>query len=678
MSNNKLDIWIWTELLAFDNASPDFGVSEYFSKMNFMPKGITFLLSSPDFILQHENWTETHILPEDICSRRGHHGNGVRKRQEWTSQQFKQLVALLQARGCKVVFNVFGAHLEDKFHREWLTDHPECRTGWKYGALNPLSRLNDGTPFEEFFTKKLMEVEDYYGFDGWHGPDNNGPSWTICYYDDSNEFAALFREEIGVERFPKEYQQDVATEEEAQVRGRWIWENLRDEWIDFNNKRWMALWKSAVDALHAAGKIAIINSPNTKCNFGSLYYLGFDYRDIAKIGVDIMVVETTSIGFTLLRAARDYMTEFGAVMQEMAATMPGVQMCMMPSIKDAVESYDSLTHAAAMFERDFHYLASRHIIRGGKLHRTAESFLVCLGDYITAAEWETLSKLFDTSCSFDATKAGELVWIHTPDCYEPLRKEYRRLGTQESCYQISKLEELGNIDIATIATPEELPNITQPIIVPNFHLLKPDVKAAVLSKKQLTVLLGNLTEADYPQGACVIKVPLRQGYTHTCAILNSNLPAGVKSLDRYYDAAPFDSSPKAWNSYSELPPATMPPDEFWKQCAAALRDALGPIPLENGIKRTGLYMSSTAYGNDVAIYREWNKEGTERVGIYSRKSIYCVPLYHVDEGTKVTTWTAFPRGDLCVKDGILTTDEPFGKPTSIPPNGIIVVELKRG
>ena len=48
-----MDIWIWTELLAFDNASPDLGVEEYFSRLKTKPQGFTFLINAVDFVLQH-------------------------------------------------------------------------------------------------------------------------------------------------------------------------------------------------------------------------------------------------------------------------------------------------------------------------------------------------------------------------------------------------------------------------------------------------------------------------------------------------------------------------------------------------------------------------------------------------------------------------------------------------
>ena len=669
-----MDTWIWTELLAFDNAAPDLGVGAYFANLKTKPRGITLLLTAVDFVLQHENWTAPHTFPADICSRMGHSGNGVRRRQEWDSEQLRRLVALLHQHGCKVVFSLFCYYLADRFHHEWATDHPECLTGWDDGAVNLLARLKDGTLLEDLFVRKLTQVEEYYGFDGWHGPDTCGPGWPVFNSYFGNAFVAQFRDWLGSERLPAQYRQDLADREQGKERMRWIWENLRDEWIDFMNARWLSFWRKILDALHASRRIAVINSPDTKCLFGGLYYLGFDYQAVARLGVDMIVMETTSTGFSLTRGWRDYMTEFAAVMQEMAVSMPGVKVCMMLSIKDAVESYDAISHFRPMFERDYHFLASRQIWKNGQLRRTAEAFMVCLGDTISSEEWDWLKRLDEAACSFPATRAGELTWLHDPGVYEALRAEYRARGTQEECYQIARLEELGGLDIAVIATPQELDSLDEPLIVPNFHLLDDALKRRILARRQLVVLTGDLRPGtDYPETATAVRMRVNTGRTFSCAILNSSQPGEVDELP-CPDAPPFDTAPASWNPYAELPPRAEIPAAFWKACAAKVRGALGSHPLETGAKKAGLFGSVSSTGNEVAIYRQWDQEGRQRIGIYSRVFTYRAPRLRLKDGARLAVRSEFPRGELRVKDGFVQSAEPFGKPTNLPPCGIIVID----
>ena len=671
-----MDNWIWTELLAFDTDSPDLGVADYFAKLKTAPQGITLLLTAVDFVLQHENWSEPHPFPADVCARLGHSGNGVRPRQAWDSEQLRCLVGLLHDRGCKVVFSLFCYYLEDRFHREWASEHKECLTGWDDGAVNLLARLKDGTLLEDIFVRKLMEVEDYYGFDGWHASDTCGPGWPIFNSYFGNAFIAMFRDWLGSERLPAQYRQDLTDKEQGKERMRWIWENLREEWIDFLNSRWFTFWDKVISALHATGRLAIVNSPDTKCLFGSLYYLGQDYRTLATLGVDMIVMETTSPGFSLTRGWRDYLTEFAAVMQEMAVSMPGVSICMMPSIKDTVESYDALAHCHSMYERDFHFLASRQIRKDGKLRRTADAFLVCLGDAITEAEWEWLDKLEMSACSFQPTRAGDLTWLHDSRAYEAMRAEYRAKGTTEACYHIARLEELGCLDIPVIASPWELDSLDEPLIVPNFHLLDKDLKQRVLAKQQLLVLLGDLRrDAGYPADAIVIRTQQETGWLLSCAILNSGLPSETIDIAPSVET-PFDTAPASWNPYADLPPATAIPVAFWLVCAKKIRRALGDYPLENGPQKTGIFGSVTSTGNEVSLYRQWDKQGTQRVGLYSRVNTYRAPRLHLDEGTVITVRSEFPRGKLCVREGLVKSSDPLGKPTNLPPCGIIVLDAE--
>ncbi len=78
--------WIWTELIGFDNEQPDQGVGEYVDNAGFTPHGICLMLTSPDFVLSHEDVGEEITLAEDFCSRDGHEFNPHRERQAWTNR----------------------------------------------------------------------------------------------------------------------------------------------------------------------------------------------------------------------------------------------------------------------------------------------------------------------------------------------------------------------------------------------------------------------------------------------------------------------------------------------------------------------------------------------------------------------------------------------------------------
>ena len=128
------EMWIWTELIAFDCEKPDYGIDAYLERVGFQVTGISFLLSSIDFILLHQGMEEEQNLFPDICSRQGHEENEERKRQDWTNFQLRELVAGLKKRGIKVFCSIFIINMHNRYHREWVSDHPEILMGDKiYG-----------------------------------------------------------------------------------------------------------------------------------------------------------------------------------------------------------------------------------------------------------------------------------------------------------------------------------------------------------------------------------------------------------------------------------------------------------------------------------------------------------------------------------------------------------------
>ena len=64
--------FLWTELIAFDNAKADYGVGEYLSRMSVKPEGISFLVFDPELFHSHTDLSQC----EDPCARTGRRGQG--------------------------------------------------------------------------------------------------------------------------------------------------------------------------------------------------------------------------------------------------------------------------------------------------------------------------------------------------------------------------------------------------------------------------------------------------------------------------------------------------------------------------------------------------------------------------------------------------------------------------
>ncbi|MHB1458768.1 MAG: hypothetical protein ACYC0V_17805, partial [Armatimonadota bacterium] len=187
--------WIWIELIGFDNAQSDFGVSEYLNNIGFIPNAVSLFITSPDFVHMHSGIEVEVIFPPDYCSYNGHSYNADRERQVWTNHQLKALVAQLHKHGIEVYFSVFTFFLEKFFERkdreEWVSDHKELLERFKSGqincAINALKRLKDGSYYEDFFIPRLVTVVDDYGFDGWHAADGWGPLRLPVYECDYSD-----------------------------------------------------------------------------------------------------------------------------------------------------------------------------------------------------------------------------------------------------------------------------------------------------------------------------------------------------------------------------------------------------------------------------------------------------------------------------------------------------------
>ncbi|OQA82264.1 MAG: hypothetical protein BWY31_03304 [Lentisphaerae bacterium ADurb.Bin242] len=665
----KEEAWIWTELLAFDNTQTDYGVGEYLHRTGFVPDGVSLLLSAIDFVLLHRGMETEYELFPDVCSRLAHEENEERKRQKWTNHQLRGLVCHLRGRGVKIFFSFFVPGHDITFHHEWCMDHPEVLLGSKnYGiipcAVNMLARLKDGTLFEDFFVAKLVETVCDYGFDGWHGADSQGPLGSLCRNDGSDEFVFQFAEYIGRERFGSEYLEEMdASPEKMSLRLEYIWKNFHTEWADFASKRWVSLWSKATAAMHALGKETMINSPMTKSVFESIFYFGLDYREIAKIGVDYLLVESVSTSISLINGGEERLFDYCAAIAELKAAAPGMKFIMMPGVKDVVESYDSLRHAPARLERDFYMLSNQTILCRNGLRRCADGYMICLGDGITPQEWSFLNNLRKETYSFGPVRSGELVWLLDPAVFDPMREDHRKHGTWPPYLQVSHLVENYALDISCVCTADARKYVKQPLLVPNFDLLDRTLQEELLAEKRIPVfLLGNFHNEKIPARASAVFCRIDDDYTLGCVALNSVAKARKTELPCPEKRRVFDGSDYHKPVENRCPRMDIP-ESFWKGAAKLIREGIGKSPLENPQDGT-LVMSMK------------NRQSVKRVALISRLHKYAVAKYGLekDPGT-ITKISPFPYARLVRKGKYLGCKDAYS-PLHVPPMGMMVFEYK--
>jgi hypothetical protein len=663
-TERKHERWIWTELIGFDNTHADMGVEEYVDDAGFTPDGICLLLTSVDFVLSHEGYDPAKVLPPDVCARDGHDRNPHRDRQEWTAGQLSELIAHLHARGIKAYLTVFTRFYANKYHHEWLSDHPEAlqivRGLGRANAVNALSRLADGTYFEDYFIRKLVEVLADYGFDGWHGADGWGPlSGPIYRVSIGDDMIAQFTEATKTTLPAVVTRPCDANVAALEARIEWLWRNARHEWIDFWAERWARFWTKAMDALHTTGKSAFINSSWGRAPWEALYRYGVDHRRIAAAGVDGVIVETVAAGLSM--DPRPYAADvtrhadFLSMLMLMRAALPDQRLIFLHNTHDTVEEWDAIRHKPTLLEKEIYALSNVHHQRGdGSLRPCADGFLVCLGDGLDDWHWRWLRQRWGLAWSGEPVRAlgATLVWSNalidaqTEDFTRTRGMVAHRLAfelmTEGAPVQCTAgLRDLGGMSGAVLALNhhllprEQLQNVLAyeggPVILIGRHaddLPAPDVRIDDRSGPESLSLFMYGAEADAP----------------TIAASNGPaLPDDVMTMDE----------PMGYWDHFEFAPVS---PQFVRACAQVIAEVSGaPRLIEQA--------------DDVLLMATEQATGRVRVALKNKTRFYARPRVDMRRNVAdVEILTEYPS--LLV--------EPHGSEFSVrvPPEGITVVEVE--
>ena len=660
----KNELWVWTELLAFDNTLPDFGVKAYLDEAQKIPTGFSFMTNF-DFVMMHDRLKQEAVLPPDTCSRVGHRTNGRRERQDWTNYQVRGLIAELHKYGIKAVFNFWTWYLKNHFRHEFLADaHPEQRA-----AL--ISPMNDGRIMGDVVVEKLAEVLLDYGFDGWHAADSVAAPWNVLISPTDN-LIRLFAEENKAIALPGFLLENADHDDKARLRKlqylqRFCWQ----EWNEYLLARWKRFWTKAVETVHGLGKIVMVNSPNTKSVFGSLQYMNVDYRHLAELGIDYLIAETCTCSGELIWHNRPLLHEFTAMMSELTASMPGVKVLAMSAVRDTVEGFDMFGHSLPALERDLHMLNAQGVVENGELKRCTDGFVFCLGDSVDAPEWQKFHRMFEQSLSFDAVRNGELVWLLDPKAFDALHLEHHTYGTWSPSAQITVLKNLRSIDISTIAAVSELDRITQPLIVPNFHLLDKETQQRILARKLPLVLTGRFQAEELPGGAETICWKHNKEYFWQCVFLNwpGQKSGSIQEVRPEREVPNYNpmvfSDVLDFSLFREWYPHLAIPEEFWQATADRIRELLGPLPIENE-------------DEGVQVYRQYAADGTEHLVQVSRREYYIMSRCRIEPAdAEISIAGNWPKMPVYATDGLLSHGEPWESPVTIPPHGVVAVDIKR-
>jgi hypothetical protein len=661
---------VWTELLAFDVDQADRGVGEYMSTLGFIPDMVALLITSPDMILQHAGIAEDQVLPPDFCSRDGHDGNETRRRQVWTRFALKDLIARLHLAGSKVYLSNFTHYLENKFHHEWMADHPEVKqvlsTRGRVSALNVLARLKDGSLFQDYFAAQLARVCQDYDFDGWHGADGYASTYVQlhvadCSDDMIEQFVASGHHDLpAIVTRPSE---DLP--ENLQPRIDWIWRHKRLEWIEFWTNRWAGFWKSVVDALHAAGKEAYFNSACTRDPFEAIYRFGLDYKKLIKAGADGIVVETVSGGIALGSGDR-YNHDYMAMLMLIKAHVPQTPLLSLQGIKDVVEDYDVLRHTPTALERDIYDMANVYHTRpDGQIARCTDGFLACLADGITSEEWRWMDLRW--RLAFDAIPqrliGATLVWsdaaLYRHLAEFPMQRDW-------SAHRLAWHLLQRGAPIQSTIDIQSVDKADGPLLIPHPHLLEAQQRRRLLESGKPLIAIG----PDFSQWPAAALDWADAGGERPMRCRLYNAKSDLKYAPDANEAPPqpFPSDPLSivesdyfrWDLYFR--PVS---EYFLKSCVELIRAISGACSVETHRTR----QQPPGHVAKLSLMMAEQSPGLYRIAIKSHGDLYESPVIDLHRRIQsVIVRTPFP----------VTTVRPDGSRfhIPIPPHGIVVVDVQ--
>lgn len=504
------ETYLWIELIGFDNTQKDFGVKDFLNATDFIPEAISFLFSSSDFINTHQGMKEEQIFPPEYCSYVGRSYSRERNRQDWTNYQLKGLTQELQKYGIAVYFSFFDFFVNEGGEKRWGYSHPEVwetgKRGNKYPFIHSLKRFKDGSYYEDFLMRKLIEVFDDYGFDGFHIADGvaqtREPLSNVDYSDDMiDQFLNKTRIKLPYDLLGQFDKNEIKYIQ----RSNWIWKNKKQEWILFHVERWERFYKKIVDQIHKKGKKIIMNSAWTRAPFEAIYRYGIDYRRIANTGVDGFVIETLGSPVAMEPRLSDEHSKIHGNMMAMfmliKAQTPDTPLMPFTTIHDTTEQYDALRHIPTVVEREIYSMANLYLYdENGKPGRCSSGPMGCLSDALDCHEWGWLKKRWDLGFSSLPKSIGGVTLIWSNKASENQLKDYiktRRWSMHKLLYELidNKAPIYSTINI------DSLHNCNGPILILNPNLFPLEELERVLAYKNGPIIMigGKMKLSKLPE-----------------------------------------------------------------------------------------------------------------------------------------------------------------------------------
>lgn len=505
--------WFWIELIGFDREQPDFGVSDFLSRIPQDYYGVSLLLYSIDFVNMHESLTKEITLSPGVCSYAGHSYNEERKRQEWTNQELKGLIEELHQRGLKVLLAVFDLfrYYDDEENPSCVSafaaEHTELHTCMpepfrKVNQLNPMHHMRDGKPYRDFLIEKLALVLHDYRFDGIQFADGLSsqrlPLQMGDFSDDVvNQFLAATDAEL-----PEEMRSacdDVP--ERSDARYRYILSKLRCSYTRFIAGWYADFYKRLSVVLHSDGKLIIFNNAWTTGPFEALFRYGIDYTAFRDANMDgIMMEDEGSFmplmassdlgGFAVPYTERQYKNHTYFLRQlSLKLASGGLPVYNMTPLRDTQEGWNMIDAAPFEVQKMIARRKNARITTAEGVQKASDGCFYCLSDGMEKAIWDKIGnwdRLADLPpisgvCGLTALYCSEIR-------YDELEEfVLSRKPSAELLY-----EDLitAGVPIVSMMDAENIPSVSVPLIAANLHLYPKKLISALEVYQGMLFVLG--------------------------------------------------------------------------------------------------------------------------------------------------------------------------------------------
>ena len=489
---------LWMELIGLDNRQSDMGIKAYVDNLGFVPDAVSIFMWSPDFVHFHDGLDADAEFPVDIGSYLDPWFDTPKKAgAPWRKSQLRQVVDEFHRYGVKALFSIFPCSLGNRFHHEWITDHPETAIvttkgmEGRFPVIDPYSRLGDGSFYEDFLLGQVERVITDYNFDGWHLADGYNHNWQqLAFANYSDDMVGQFLAHTGLA---------LPAHAAGEARGQYIWHDLRREWIAFNRWRGAGYWRKVVARLHGMGKLVTCNTCWTRDPVEALYRYGMDYRLLVDLGVDKLVIESCGAGGEILDHCwkANFSVPFFNVLNSTIlltkACAPKGHFLFNNCAQDLTEGWSILRHAPAFLEREIYTYSNLYRYNGQGLPEKCLSGLqVCLADGIEAHEWTWMHEKWDLGFGTkpEALSGVALVWSDA--IVEAELEYYLRSRKALTANVLYKLLSLGAPIHATVNI-RDVEQIKTPLLVINPGLLPTAEQERLLTYNATPVfMLGHL------------------------------------------------------------------------------------------------------------------------------------------------------------------------------------------